>query len=258
MTDLLTLASSIAGLLTAVAALLTILEMRRQRASGFRPDLLLDDADLQFVDQGAPIPVAIRRDAPVRSIHPLGAPVYLDCLNVGVGPAKRVGGRWAVDLPHFVELITGLGSPNVLSLSIEEDRALTVTPVGGRPTIHSLTNQIKVDLPFLLPASVKADPYHLPLPPFYLEILGLLVHIVSTGESERALRAAFNQVPPLFLAIDFRDLEENVHSICFRLTTRFVMISGSSRASTGEQPFAHATVRVDRIKEVPTLWQPAA
>lgn len=100
-------ASAIAGLVTAIAALLTILELRRQRLDQQRPELVVEDTAFTVFRTGQ------NDDRPLIAVEPAGSPPTdssdwrarfpLSVANVGRGVARDVVLVWSFDALAFAE-----------------------------------------------------------------------------------------------------------------------------------------------------------
>ena len=99
--------TSVAALLTAIATLLLVLEMRRQRKALYKRQFVCEDA--QFVarpSDGFPLGLHLSRpgsDGEAKSRSQL----RVRCTNIGPGPAKRVEYEWSYDPQQIIESVGG-------------------------------------------------------------------------------------------------------------------------------------------------------
>src|SRR5688572_22377540 len=115
--------TSIATLLTAAAALFTILEMRRQRSEGYRPVIAIDDelVSLYRSLQDRRPAIVFQRSGGFRATESSVSDVRFRVQNVGAGPALGVQARWEFDAIDFAAVVTKCDPAMGQTLSVESD-----------------------------------------------------------------------------------------------------------------------------------------
>jgi hypothetical protein len=97
--------AAITGLVTAVAALLTVLEMRRQRVSLLRPELVVEDTEFHALGKPASndaIVVKLSHEEATRTSDSLPERTFsFEVRNIGRGIAREVTYKWSFEAPAF-------------------------------------------------------------------------------------------------------------------------------------------------------------
>lgn len=244
------LLTSVVGLVTAAAALLTILEMRRQRASAYKPDLLVEGANLRVLARPGDTPELARIQ---QSTSGPGFPhsVCLDLFNLGVGAAKRVSARWHFDFQALLEGLSRWRAPTEPWAELRGDRVLQFVNASGPRSTHMLEAQLRSASAFLLPASSRSESHELRLPPAYLESISLALHLFSVAEckpSEGGLRLTIGpQIPPMYVDLEFLDLENGSHRAQFRIEFKLFSLSPGSASSQAGSELGMAFLSVERV-----------
>jgi len=191
--------ASVGTFLTAIAALFTILEMRRQRRSGYQPTLAIRDelVDLQLQSRGnlghevifQPVGSSLRSTA--SDIVPLK--LYLQ--NVGAGSALEVEAQWRFDGLEFANAIAQIDSDVGRSISIEND-FVRFDGKGAWGARYVQTHHVGT-------MSVSSPPIAVEVPfPFAYAALSstFFEALLAKGKFDTAF-----DLPPLSLEIKFRD-----------------------------------------------------
>jgi hypothetical protein len=102
--ETLTLLTIIGTFLAAIATFLTVLEMRWQRRTTYKPDLIVESTGFDIYPDGrdhfGTIATDRKRPEGKRWTH-----LSLTARNAGFGPAKSVTFSWETDLQDFLESI---------------------------------------------------------------------------------------------------------------------------------------------------------
>lgn len=230
--DWITLLSSLAALITAAAALLTVLEMKRQRTTLYRPDLTVPSAPL-FVYSGSYSPIgntvhcSIQRHK-LPDEPPLELPLLeLDCYNIGLGAAKNVQIAWNLDLKAILEVLNRVAQPH-----------------GKSVAQHELSNSMLLlphVIPYVLPAQTLDVPARIRLPYEYIKAVTLYAsyyvrpHDQEWAEVPPEARPALHvypqsdespthALPPAILFVLYTDIGDNSHSRTYKVAPRFFRI----------------------------------
>src|SRR5438105_4928346 len=155
--------TSIASLLTATAAFLTILELRRQRVAAYRPSLAIDDqpVSLYQAQRGGEPRIVFQPDGklPRRETMPDGG-LQFSVRNVGAGAALEVEARWAFDAIEFAAAIAAIDPKLGQGIAVETEFICFQARGYGswmarRAQVHHLGT---------LPAGHDSQPANLPMP----------------------------------------------------------------------------------------------
>jgi hypothetical protein len=193
--------TSIATLVTAAAAFLAILELRRQRVTAYRPSLAIDDqpVSLYQAQPGGEPRIVFQPDGklPRRETMPDGG-LQFPVRNVGAGAALEVQARWEFDAIEFAAAIAAVDPKLGKGIAVEtEFICFQASGYGSwmarRAQVHHLGT---------LPAAHDSQPAYLPMPFAYALLASAFFQASLTRGLESALRLEF---PPLCLSIGFRD-----------------------------------------------------
>ncbi len=240
-----------ASLLTAMAALLTILEMRRQRVISYKPQLTLAPPRLHFERSSAApgfLPVACRRDDVSPDTSRPGHPL-VDCVNVGLGGARDLVATWSFDPQALVAAASPFLSSTAYTVSLdsagfvvnfEENHELQST--------HFLHAQSHAETRLLLPLQSSqsyCSMFSIAIPPVYLDVIALAVHALALTRSPD--QTDWPEFPPLRLSIAYKDIGGDRHEARFDFSFEFFTLSCTTD-DQGRQCLEHA-LAVSQVAE---------
>lgn len=183
--ELMTFVSSVAAMVAAVAALLTILEMRKQRIAMHRPHLAFVNTKLHFFwfDDAADLPVAsvlssnaeFMLDAwPTRPRH------AVKLYNVGLASATQVHVSFAFDFRDWARRITH--SQRTSSIFISGSAHSQYFLLEGKRPLSTWSDSAQT-IPYVLPTNSSADAIEIELPQAYAVLMNLAVYLMAHGEA---------------------------------------------------------------------------
>jgi hypothetical protein len=236
-----------AALLGVVAGFAAIAEMARQRRNSYRPDLAIVGVNLDFHASGSGLPsLALHGDHGKAEATPLERErAQLECVNVGAGAAKQIVGVWKFDVKAFLALVGARRGPNGPTATTAEE-ILRIKMSNSWECMHSLSTQVKLELPFLLPVSSRSEPYEIELPPSYVHLISLVVYLESVSPGHSGPYVVLPDLPQLHLRLDFRDLEDNKHSADFTIKPRFTMLVRYGEPASPGTSIGHTSLEVTR------------
>jgi hypothetical protein len=199
-------------LVTAIAALLTIREMKRQRESSYKPAIILIEPTFSISVRGAkPEEISIAHHWVVTgpSISPSArrweTPV-LECVNAGAGPANRIEWQWSYDIDTSISLVKSCGplsfelERDAYSLTFREPGVIRMFDLRARKHTHAFAGG----------GAGSAFPIHVPT--HYLIFVGLRAYtLLQTLGSKADVSAALGQFPRLTLQLNYHDLAGTVY-----------------------------------------------
>lgn len=202
-TEAITLATSVAALLTGAATLLTVIELRRQRQSTHRADLVVLPRPFALLPSSNSWMIAGVDDSMPDG---LDLPRYwLDLVNIGAGPAKNVRIKWEADLLKMAELIIDASEDNEWRVWVDKRSAEIATPHESR-RVHFLDSQMRDHRPVLSASPGAQAQSRLELPPAYLDIVAL--HLGVSLSADRKDRSYYFEPPvPIRLHVEYADIE---------------------------------------------------
>lgn len=216
--------SAIAALITAIVALATVLEMRRQRRSAYRPDFALLQCPVYgYRDQKGRIHVSSSPEKP----ELIRAPSFtIPAVNVGLGCCKNLKLRWVYDVPEFIRII-GLSDSTESSEITYENRLLSIREKEAfLSETHNLSVQNSSQLPYVVPVNVQSSPVHLPVPDAYMRLCEIwLYKRFAARPKEPVYRDMFGTLPPITLTLEYQDIGDDWISQTYQISMNLVMFS---------------------------------
>ena len=246
----LTMLSSLVGLVTAVAALVTILEMKRQRVSSYKPELVLIPLTLRFEpSDGFPPLICRRKDTPFDR-HDSLLSVSVDCINIGVGAARDLFATWEFDHQLAVAEVSPFVTHRGYSIWLDQGNTRIDFEEDGQTRMTSFTDlPVTSNTTYLLPVQAPENVFQIPLPPDYLLFMRLGIYCVPGHPSNEGPHVALPKIPPLTLRLAYTDSGGARRLRAFQLEFRFGMLSSSSRPNGSpslDEAEATATVAIQR------------
>lgn len=230
--------TAIATLVTAVAALLTILEMRWQRTSSYKPDLVVSDSPLVVyrMPDGGIFPFTFRTDGSRPSKESASSLFNslpdVRCINVGVAQAKRVRYRWAFDAQQFIQQISAIDVDWGTKILVDRDVIRFEHPaIQAMFRIGSSTDE---RLTAVSPGGItNGTPLQVPF-----SYLALLSAYLQAAQSHLASTDSWTWSDPvaLTLTLDYRDIGETDHRKQFQVSPHFVAFSHFAEKPAPQDP----------------------
>jgi len=219
LTAIATLITAIATFALAFSGLRTIHEMRKQRKSAYKPDIMIAKSDFHVYNRKFDnifLPVIWSNNKldkeeiseittkeviyfPFPNFRPL--PFYsdldLECHNVGLGSAKYVEIEWHFIPNDFIEKIRRIERANNSYLfKISEEEDFFYLYFSKESVLISFQKSYYDSLPFIK----KESPTKLPVPSIYLFLYSILQYLKMTYITRE-------DIPPLELILKYRDME---------------------------------------------------
>lgn len=263
--DWIALISSVAALVTAAAAFLTVLEMKRQRVTLYRPDLAVPSAELfayvgSYSEIGNSVHCSTKRyDLPGEP--PTSLPVLeLGCFNVGLGAAKDVEIYWRFDADAVVKALNRLATPHGIAVTFGE-YGFTLVDGAGNVLHRGRRASSTQRLPYLLPVQMQPDAQRIPLPWEYAQAVAICASYYVEPHDEKwasippASRPALHVfpemdgaitvvLPPVTLSLRYRDIGDNTHVREFEITPTFSHIQQLPQQPEHIQEIGEGQLRV--------------
>lgn len=220
--DLLQQITGIATLLTAVAAFLTILEMRQQRTAAYRPALAIEDQPVNLyrpaqADWGHTVVFQSGDKLPSREGFP-GGDVRFRVRNVGAGAALEVDARWEFDAVEFATVVARADPKAGQGISVETEFIRFEADGYG----SWMARRVQVHHLGTLSASPDAQPAVVPIPFAYALLASAFFQAALSKGIESALRL---ELPGLALCVSFHDRTGLRLESRYRVTLDFESLS---------------------------------
>lgn len=199
--------------LIAIANLLTLCEVRKQRQNTYLPEIgfLETRFDLWHGKMGLFTMASQKTYDPKTENH---QPVYLKICNIGFGAAQMVKVAWTYDLAECVSAIKKVDTKDNLAIRQEGDKLFVLYKanegIGYRVSIepHDYRH-------FLLPYKDPADAVSFPLPMDYALLVQAWAHAFLAGQKklyyERPFEECSAYLPPLKATLTYVDIAKKTH-----------------------------------------------
>jgi hypothetical protein len=268
--------SSVAGFVTAVAALLTVLEMKRQRNALYRPDLAIPSSKLftyagTFSNIGNTVHCSTTRydliaDAPT-SLPRLS----LECFNIGLGAAKDVHVEWAFELDGVLTALNRLTQTHGISVEFGEYGFVLINP-DGESLFTSRGSAATTIIPYVLPVQIQPTAQHIEIASEYAKAIAICAsyYVAPHDQGWASIPTEFRPslhvfpendgvvpivMPPATITLRYRDIAGNIHMRAFEVTPTFSHIQQLPRERDHIQEMREGQLRVFPAGVVTKLYR---
>lgn len=216
-TDYITLISAVAALLTALATLFIVFEMRRQRLSAFQPEFAIIQSDLHvWRSKHNFFQITMDDDEPELFNEMMR--VALKIVNVGLGAAKAIQVQWDFDILNFINTIKSYDHDDEFNIVFEDEHlSISNTEKKDLSVICSHGEQFIEKLPYILPATVELTPRTLALPSSYLSLLKVWTDLSCNNLASNDSRPSFQDIPDLIVKISYKDIGKTLRKRSFKI-----------------------------------------
>ena len=163
MTEVISLVTSIAACLSAIAALIVVRQNYKQRIASYRPDLILVETalGLQPFEQTGGMPQSLEEDGEWQ--------VSVAIVNVGLGAARDLKVSWQFPIDQVVSSINLLAQQSLASAYYEHKNGFLSMKSKSSWAIRWVRED---EIDYVLPASIpETPPNQLRLPMAYLALV---------------------------------------------------------------------------------------
>jgi hypothetical protein len=253
--EALTLASSIGSFAAGLAALFTVLEMRRQYRITTGATIVIHSVSLSFFKPhpfSLASPGVLTRELPENPMS-LGTDVYLDCINLGPGLAKAISYEWAFDVDEAIALIARIDGDSRYEIWHDKQGSFESVKSGfkGRETsVHNLNTQLRGTGGFLRPS--EGVGLRLRVPDVYIELYEIFLGVVAV--EMLAVTTLMEKTPEalsLMLTVSYLDIGNRQTKRKFSVQPHLMRWAptGLQTAVDSEKPVlsAHVTLQVNEM-----------
>ena len=202
MTEVISLVTSIAACLSAIAALVVVRQNYKQRTASYRPDLILVERTmrLQPFEQTGGVPQLSDEDG--------GSQISVPIVNVGLGAARDLEVSWRFPIDRMVSSINLLAQQSLAPACYEHKNGFLWME---SKTSWAIRWGREEEIGYVLPASIpETPPNHVPLPLAYVALV--FGHYHFALQDHRSEKSDGPQVinlpdlPKLKCQIDYGDI----------------------------------------------------
>ena len=216
------LVTGVAACLSAIAALLAVRQISKQRMESYRPGLVIVRTPIKSQAEEEPISFnwTISNGDNVRSPNDstsFSAPLW----NVGLGAAKEVKIRWNFPIDKLVLLVNRLAQESPKPVYFQwRNEVLNMVWDNSPYYLLNWTAEKESDIDFILPASISQTATELIIPKLYIELVSSLVYFAI---KVKKIEQNISKIPPLKCLLKYNDIGGAKHSVKFALSVNFVM-----------------------------------
>ncbi len=244
--------AGIASLLTAIIMFLTLREMQIERKNSYKPDPVLQTRSCSIYCQSFNQGPKKGRYVSFRFLEEdlLGATELahvfgsedsslfsIPLVNIGLGTAKKIECNWNFDADEFSKKIQKIDMEKRFRFSVKDD-FLSINIYGEPHSSSSIQMQRKFE--YILPINIDKSNSSLTIPPAFLEMLGVMTHLLSICPHEILSKIPdYTNIPELELEIKYTDIQNIKYfkklKVKFNLVSFVVSgkIEGTSNIASG-------------------------
>lgn len=244
------IASNIAAFITALAALFTVLEMRRQRKSSYLPDFAFEPKNFSLYksESNSNIPLSYFDKSKKTAINNSLERVNLRCFNVGFGTAKEVSLSWEFDVLEFANLITKTDSEIDIKVWKEKFGVEIESEKLKIKKMH-MDGQLSQKIHHVMPVSISDQPLSVLIPPMYMDLYSIYIYSNikrMQSETEESKISSYEEPPVLKLSMSFNDIEGKTHNQKFEFTPLFYSMTAPKKLEE-DQLLVNGEIRYQSI-----------
>lgn len=223
------LLSSIGVLLTALVALATLLELKRQRKASYRPEIGLSTERYILVinelDKGL-FNIVWRDSENIEDSHP-----FLNIVNIGLGLAKNIKISWDYDVEKHIEIINKLKKDIELDIDVYiEDGLLKIK--GKEKQYFISLDEADSELGYIVNNKDGNGGRQLFIPHIIMKVLPLLTWVYQKTYKEDII---FNsKLDSIEIRIDYKDIGGGRHQYKYDLKINICQYSVENNLSCVE------------------------
>lgn len=224
------LVSSIAVLLTSIIILFTLFEMKKQRRSLYRPDLILT-SNLFYVyakdlyHEFHPFIWSCEKYDGEIEKHKTSTNYFINFYNIGLGSAKFLKINWEFNYKKLFSEINKLKQKDDFEIKLNKEFLLY--SLGDK---YSVRIQLDADnyyeINHSLPSHITKEQNSLRLPTSYFDLISIYIfYLIKNFKND--FDKIFNfikECPSLKLKISYYDIENNNHTQTFKVVPKFSML----------------------------------
>ena len=221
MTEVISLVTSIAACLSAIAAFVVVHQNYKQRTASYRPDLILVERilRLQPFEQTGGMPQPLDEDGESQVSVPI--------VNVGLGAARDLKVSWRFPIDQVVSSINLLAQQSLASAYYEHKNGFLFME---SKTSWAVRWGREEEIGYVLPASIpEAPPKKLPLPIAYVALVSAHYHFAlqahRSDKSDGPQSIDVPDLPRLRCQIDYGDIGGLAHRLDLMISVTPIVIS---------------------------------
>jgi len=257
--DWLSTGTLIVTFITSCAALLTVIQVKKQRETSYFPELYLGSKLVTIYGQECKntfLPFKyLTEEKRENDIRKISHEISLDVFNVGFAVAKAVEYSWSFDLNKIIDIINKYNKSDFFHIFWNKTLTIEVPKLGYKYT-HIVSNQIrKKNISYVLPSSIEKIPTQISIPASYIDLFILYACIsLEIFDSEKTDEIAFksynidfDNFPPLLVVIIYNDLCGKKHTKKFKILPDLTTLNAAYSINSESEEFGSITLVVSEI-----------
>ncbi|MYC26982.1 MAG: hypothetical protein F4X63_03160 [Nitrospira sp. SB0662_bin_26] len=234
MTDLISLVTSIAACMSAVAAFMAVRQNYKQRMASYRPDLVLVRTPIQakiFETPGG-IP-HWTNDGNNDETNDVAIKLFsIPLVNVGLGAAREIRVVWNFPIHEFVSSVNRLAQVSLTPAYFEYRNNLLSFKTSDNQWVVKWQGESHID--FVLPASTNQTRTGLIVPLVYISLVSYFYQLAISGNDDEHRKTGeprtfdIPDIPPLKCRIEYRDIGQVKYSVDWLVYTEAGVIRDGS------------------------------
>ena len=210
---LISILTSVAACLSAIAAFFTVRQVSKQREHSYRPELVIPSIVIDGISSNQEkefIPLWWSDNLNLNS-HNDPKRFQFSINNVGLGAAKEIHLSWSFPIEKIVNDINKLIQQSLIPLyfACEDGVLVAKSKDMVHESISMWKNQKNEILDFILPSGLEKTPALIVFPDAYKRLLSSCIYFsFKTSKFEM-----LEKFPPLLLTISFKDIGNKEHNI---------------------------------------------
>lgn len=259
--DLFSLVTLVATFVTAIAALWTVLEVKKQRETSYHPEIYLGNQEIYFYGlkwKATFLPFSYSTEE-IKEFNDIAWKNYIniDLHNVGFAVAKAIEYEWSFDIQTVIETIHKVN--RVGFFHVHYDKILEISaPQIEFKSSHMVTNQLRKNtVNYILPSSIEKIATKIHVPSCYIDLYliflsSALNYYSKKSETENEVKTHnidLENFPQLNLKLAYKDLHGKKHSKLFGLRFSFNHLSSPENATETRREYGQQLFVATEINE---------
>lgn len=213
------LVASVASLITAGAALGTVLIMRRQLRQAYQPEIALSRTVIRSTKVNGEILPRLWIESPDSDSDYIPSSMYglrIELRNIGMGTANGVRIKWSFPIEDVVKELNEIADAiPVLTYNRRSERLNVRLDDQLVKSVGWMAHR-RSSIDYIMPASIETTPTTIMVPPAYQSVASAMVLCCGTMKEPKKEPS----LPSLKLEIRYKDIGQREYSVSFDVRCR--------------------------------------
>lgn len=230
MIEFFTVVASIATAVYTFVAFKTLLEIKAQRETSYRPDIIIEENDFYIysceTSKGLfPTEYTYQKNPnDYKTTHLNINSFNINLYNIGLATAKEVNIEYSFDLESIISIIKKMNEtlPKEKIIDIEYNKKfiefIPSENAVSTKSFHSITNQLKNNVNHILPISISNNSIKILLPSYVLQLYSILIYNTWLDNSKSK---EFPDLPLINLKFEYLDIGNKKHKKEYELSIQY-------------------------------------